>query len=144
MTRRKRLAQLVKLIGEGQASPQDRLEAVSLIGSLEDASYVTLVRKLLEDDDSEVRYHALQTLVLDLDQKDGESATFCWKMVSDQDEYVGSMAATCLGSIHSGTRRESAMKKKSDSRPRPEWLAILQARPLCTAGPRMLDATRGW
>lgn len=99
--------QLEKLwmrLDTGTATPQDRIDALTLAGRLKDQSSAPRVWRLTCDDDELVRYFAIQTLVLDLDVKTADAAELCWRLLDgDPDEDVQGMAATCLGNIFFGS-----------------------------------------
>ena len=92
----------------GRASEQQKIETASRTGKSKATAFIPQLRELLRDEDPEVRYYALQALVLDLKQKDSEMAGVCWRFLEeDPEKDVRSMAAACLGSIYfgSGDRR---------------------------------------
>ncbi len=112
---REKLEELWKLVDSGRSSSQDRIDAVTLAGRLGDRAAVPRVWRLTADEDEEVRYYALQTLVLDLRAKTGETADLCWRLLErDRDEDVQSMAAACLGSIFLGTNRVDVFQRLAE------------------------------
>ena len=112
---REKLDELWKLVDSGRSSPQDRIDAATLAGKLGDRSAIPRVWRLMADEDEEVRYYGLQTLVLDLKAKTGETADLCWRLLErDRDEDVQSMAAACLGSIFLGTNRVDVFQRLAE------------------------------
>lgn len=82
------------------------IDAVCLAGKSGDRSSIPHVTSLLDREYGQVRYYALCSLVLDLDQKHEQIALRCSAMMRrDGDDNVRSMAAACLGSIYSGSKR---------------------------------------
>jgi vesicle coat complex subunit len=109
----------------GQATDQEKVDFAALAGRLASSVHVPLLLRLLGDEDSEVRYYALQSLVLDRLQADGEMLDRCWQILErDEDEYVRRMAASGIGSILAGSNdlaafdRLKKMMQATDS----EWL----------------------
>lgn len=112
LAEQEQLEELWKLLDAGRSTPQDRIDAVCLAGTLRDSSAIPRVWRLTRDEDEEVRYYALQTLVLDLKVKTSEAADLCWRLLEkDPDEDVQSMAAACLGSIFFGTDRVDVFQR---------------------------------
>lgn len=110
-----KLQELWKVVDAGDSSPQDRIDALALSGRLRERKSIQRVRELTRDDDEEVRSFALQTLVLDLDDKTDESAELCWRLLeNDLDEDVQATAATCLGGIFFGTNRVDIFKRLAE------------------------------
>ncbi len=88
----------------GQATSQEKVDFAALAGRLGSVVHVPLLWKLLQDEDSEVRYYSLQSLVLDLHERDGAMLDRCWQILeSDEDEDVQRMAAIGIGSILYGS-----------------------------------------
>jgi hypothetical protein len=104
--------QLWRAIDAGKPSSQDRIDAVTLAGELRAVDAVGRVRALVHDSDEMVRYFALQALVLDLGQKNGEVEALCWNVSeTDSSDDVKAMAVTCLGSILFGSRRTESWSR---------------------------------
>jgi hypothetical protein len=102
-------------IALGLASDQEKIDAAVLTGQRGDRKYVPRLLLLLGDPDGEVRYYALQTLVIDLKQFDKAVEERSWKaLCEDQDEDVRSMAATCLGKIYFNSRSRSVFIRLLD------------------------------
>jgi hypothetical protein len=118
----------------GQATDQEKVEFAALAGRQESAAHAPLLWKLLQDEDSEVRHYSLQSLVLDLGQRDGAMLDRCWQFLEkDEDEDVRSMAATCIGSILFGSndlatfhRRRKLMETSSSYLQESLYTAMLQ------------------
>lgn len=88
----------------GQATSQDKVDFAALSGRLQSGEHIPLLWKLLQDEDSEVRYYSLQSLVLDLHQRDDAMLDRCWQILEgDDDEDVQRMAAVGIGSILYGS-----------------------------------------
>lgn len=114
--KRSKLRDLWRRIDAGESTPQDRVDALTLLGGLKDLSFVAKVLTLTSDDDDLVRYFALQTLVLDLGVKTSDVAGICWRFLTDDpDEDVRAMSAACLGSIFFGTRRLDVFRRLKDA-----------------------------
>ena len=95
-----RLLDLWRRVTLGLADAQEKIEASWLAGESRETKYIEPLVKLLNDDEEQVRYFALQALVLDLQQIDKRAADLCWRLLNeDPDIDVRSMAATCLGKI---------------------------------------------
>lgn len=103
-------AELWARVEEGVADGHEKAEAAWLAGEEKSRTRVAQLLELVRDDDREVRYYALQSLVLDLQQTHSEIEQACWDLLKDDpDEYVRSMAATCLGKIHFASLRSEAL-----------------------------------
>lgn len=99
------LDDLWQQIDKGLAGEQEKVDAAVLSGKSKDHRYVSHLQSLLNDEDGQVRYYALQGLVLGLQQKGDAMGERCWELLrQDPDEDVRGMAAACLGSIYFGTR----------------------------------------
>lgn len=110
-----RLAELWGLVAQGSASPQERLDAAWMAGELGERSLLPRVKALLEDEDGQVRYYALQALVIDLGERTPEMTEVSWKLLeTDPDEDVQSMAASCLSSIYFGQRKKEIFRRTVD------------------------------
>lgn len=84
----------------GFASPQEKVSFVAGVGEMELRKWVSLIYKLLLDEDPEVRKYSLQTIVIDLDVCSKEMLEFCQeRLLQDEEPAVRSMAASCLGKI---------------------------------------------
>lgn len=106
------LATAWRAVSLGQASEQQRIELAIRTGRSKASAFVPQLRKLLRDEDPEVRFYALQALVLNLKQKDSQMAEVCWRFLEeDPDEDVRSMAIDCLGSIHFGSGDRRAFER---------------------------------
>ena len=91
---------------------QERIDAAALSGESKDLRYVPKLLYLMDDEDSQVRYFALQSLVLDLQQTDSSMQDLCWSLLRfDSDEDVRRMAAACLGKIFFGTRSNQIFRR---------------------------------
>lgn len=105
----KDLERLWEQIALGTASEQQKIDAAWETGRAHANHYRRAVEKLLDDPEGQVRYYALQCLVLDLGQADDEIHTRCWRFLRmDPDEDVRAMASTCLGSLFQGSRSAEA------------------------------------
>jgi hypothetical protein len=103
------LEELWRRIDLGTAEEQEKIDGAVLAGESHDSAFVPRLLSLLTDQSGQARYYALQSLVLDLKQKDDEVRDLCWNLLGkDSDEDVRAMAATCLGSIYLGTRSANA------------------------------------
>ena len=101
-------ARLWDKIERNSASRDERIDAAILAGKLADSSPAPKLLRLLEDEDGEVRYYALTSLVLDLQQTDDLMKQRSWALLrEDPDEYVRGMAAACLGKILFNLRSRS-------------------------------------
>jgi hypothetical protein len=95
---------LWQMIDQGLAGDQEKVDAAALAGKSRDPRHAPRLHRLLDDEDEQVRYYALSSLVLNLQQKDAAMEKRCWKLLQqDPDEDVRGMAAACLGSIYFGT-----------------------------------------
>lgn len=95
---------LWRKVHQGIATKQDCVDAAALAGRSGDPAFVPYLQKLIKDADAQVRYYALQSLVIDLQQRDPQMQEHCMYLLrKDPDEQVRSMAATCLGKIFFGT-----------------------------------------
>jgi HEAT repeat protein len=102
----KSLDALWRRIEAKEANEQERIDAAMESGRSRDSKRVPLLLGLLHDDEGQVRYYALQALVLDLQEVGEAMAEKCWQLLTaDEDDDVRSMAATCLGKIHFATDR---------------------------------------
>lgn len=96
----------------GRASAQEKIDLACQTAEAGATRFISQLRELLRDEDSEVRYYALQSLVLDLKQKGSDMASICWELLEeDPDEDVRSMATACLGSIYFGSRDRRVFRK---------------------------------
>ena len=87
-------------IERGFAIAQEKIEAAVLTGECRDRRFTPHLLHLLEDKEDEVRYYALQSLVLDLQVTDDLMQERCWELLrEDPDADVRRMAAACLGKI---------------------------------------------
>lgn len=110
-----RLALLWNRIAQGSASPQERLDAACMAGKLGERSLLPGVKSLLEDEDGQVRYYALQAVVIDLGEKTPEMAETSWRMLeTDPDEDVQRMAVSCLSTIFFGRRKKEVFQRAVD------------------------------
>lgn len=92
----------------GTADDDLKIAAATLVGKNKFHSFVPRLLRLLEDDEGQVRYYALQSLVLDLQQNSGRIQELCWDLLRhDPDDDVRSLAATCIGKIwfNTGSRQ---------------------------------------
>lgn len=108
MTTKKQLESLWDGLTNVSASTQAKIDLAVRTGESRISTFRPQLRGLLTDRDPQVRYYALQALVIDLHDHDPEVIQACWSFLAcDPDEDVRSMAATCLGSIHfaSGDRQ---------------------------------------
>ena len=100
MRAKARLGQLLSKIETGSADSQEKIDATYLLVQLDGAKAFKIVRNLVEDVDGNVRYFALQVLVMDMDIVNKEAENLCWKLLAaDPDEGVRGIAAACLGKI---------------------------------------------
>jgi HEAT repeat protein len=105
-------AELWQKVERGTADAHEKAEAAWIAGEEKDRGRIPQLFKLIGDEDSEVRYYALQSLVLDLQQTDSELENVCWKLLSeDPDDSVRSMAATCLGKVHFASLHREAFRR---------------------------------
>jgi hypothetical protein len=96
-------------IALGKASEQQKIDAAWETGRARASRYRGAVEKLLEDPEGQVRYYALQCLILDLQQTDNDIQARCWQLLrTDPDEDVRAMASACLGGIFQGSRSTEA------------------------------------
>lgn len=99
-------------VGLGRASDQEKIDLACETAEAAATAFIPQLRELLRDADSEVRYYALQALVLDLKQKGSDMAGICWGFLEeDPDEDVRSMATACLGSIYFGSGDRRAFER---------------------------------
>lgn len=104
--------QLWRRTKEGIATERERTEAAFLAGELRDVAATPQLVALLDDDAAQVRYYALQALVLDLHVRDTTMAESCWRLLTnDPDDDVRSMATTCIGNIYFGSRRKVVFQR---------------------------------
>ncbi|MGD2114649.1 MAG: HEAT repeat domain-containing protein [Acidobacteriota bacterium] len=98
------LAQRWRSVALGKAGSQEKIDLAWETGESKSTEFAPELRRLLEDDDEEVRYYTLQSLVLQLHEHDSDIQQVCWRLLeTDDDDDVRSMAATCLGRIYSGS-----------------------------------------
>jgi hypothetical protein len=103
------LGELCRRIDLGVAEEQEKIEAARLFAKSKDPRNVHYLLDLLDDEAGQVRYYALQSLILDLQQTDDDMRERCWRFLrDDDDEDVRAMAATCLGHIFRGSRSVEA------------------------------------
>lgn len=96
----------------GVADEQERIDAAWKAGESKDASFTLRLIRLLEDESSQVRYYALQSLVLGLQQVGVEVQDLCWRLLrEDPDSEVRGMAAACLGKIFLGSMSLTVFKR---------------------------------
>jgi hypothetical protein len=101
------LEELWRRIDLGVAVEQEKIEAAVLAGKSEDLRHVARLLRLLKDEADQVRYYALHALFFGLQQRDKDMEKRCWELLRedpDEDGYVRSLAASCLGSILFGSR----------------------------------------
>jgi len=99
------LEELWRRIDSGLADEQEKIDTAVRSGESKQERYIPLLVRLLDDEASQVRYYALQSLVLDLRQKDSFMEARCWQLLKeDPGEEVRGMAAACLGSIYLNKR----------------------------------------
>src|SRR5687768_11215044 len=92
-------------IDQGVAAEQEKIDAATLSGKSNNKAYVPRLLKLLDEPEGQVRYYALQSLVLGLKKKDEEMRRICMKLLrQDPDEDVRGIAAACAGNISFGSR----------------------------------------
>lgn len=118
------LNELWKKVTLGVAREQERIDAAFLSGENKDNGSIPRLLRLLGDDAALVRYYALQSLILDLEQKDDVMRERCWKILrEDPDEFVRMMAGTCLGNIYFAvkSRRVFAMFVRELKNPKQPW-----------------------
>ncbi|MFY9824699.1 MAG: hypothetical protein WAM82_25200 [Thermoanaerobaculia bacterium] len=105
--KRKTFEQLQRLVVTGAASEQERIDFLRTWYRQGKEGPRSLLEVLAVDDYWEVRYYALQTMVIDLGIRDQAAADLCWAALEhDADELVKGMAATCLGSIYFNSYRQ--------------------------------------
>jgi HEAT repeat protein len=103
------LGSMWEQVALGGVSDQEKIHAAWETGLARANRYRRDVENLLDDPEDQVRYYALQCLVLDLGQEDDDMQARCWQFLRlDPDEDVRAMAATCLGSIFQGSRSAEA------------------------------------
>ncbi|MDP9121309.1 MAG: hypothetical protein M3O15_08065 [Acidobacteriota bacterium] len=77
------LDDLWRRIDMGLAGEQERIDAAFSSGTSDDTAYVPKLLGLLEDESGLVRHYALQSLVLDLQQKDDAMRARCWRILRE-------------------------------------------------------------
>lgn len=98
------LAQRWRSVALGKAGSQEKIDLAWESGESKASEFAPQLRHLLRDHNEEVRYYALQALVLELREHDPEIQEVCWRLLEeDGDDDVRSMAARCLGRILSGS-----------------------------------------
>lgn len=98
--------------GAGTATLDEKVRAIVTAGKLGLREYVPRVLDLLADPDGEVRSYALQTLVLDLNQRSEAMSRLCWKLASSDESWEArQMAISCLGSMLFNSRSRSAFNR---------------------------------
>lgn len=103
------LRRMWEQVALGDASDQQKIDAAWETGRARANRYRKAVEQLLDDPEEQVRYYALQCLVLDLGQADDTMKARCWQFLRlDPDEDVRAMAASCLGSLYQGSRSVEA------------------------------------
>lgn len=106
------LTELWRKIDLGIANEQDKIDVACSAGQAGDVVAIPRLMRLLSDDSAQVRYYALQALVLDLQKTDAEIERHCWRMLrEDLDADVRGMAAACLGKIHFANSSYSAFQR---------------------------------
>lgn len=108
----KELAAHWRRVQLGQASEQERIDAAFLTADQQARAFVPELKALLADESENVRYFALQALVLELKERTSEVAETCWCLLeADPDEDVRHMAAAGLGSIYFGQKRRDVFQR---------------------------------
>lgn len=106
------LRDLIARVNSGSASDQEKVNAAAFIGKHRAHEGATLLWRLVEDPDEQVRYFALQSLVLDLGQKGARETALCWRLLEeDSARDVRGMAAACLGGIFHGSRSRMVFER---------------------------------
>jgi HEAT repeat protein len=106
------LKSLWQNVALGRASADQKIDAACLGAELGDSESVPNIVELLSDGDGDVRYFALQSLVLDLKQKTEEMARRCFLILQeDSEEEVRGMAAACIGSIYFSSKNGEVFKR---------------------------------
>jgi HEAT repeat protein len=97
--REAQLELLWRNIADGAAPVQSKIDAAWVTGEMRAVKFIPCVEELLLDESEEVRYYALQCLVLDLHQVEHEAT--CWRFLrDDSSDDVRALAAACIGSIY--------------------------------------------
>ncbi|HEV7669328.1 MAG TPA: HEAT repeat domain-containing protein [Thermoanaerobaculia bacterium] len=109
---RKAFEEFERRVAAGKASEQEKIDFLFDWGRESRKGPRVLLEELTGDECWEVRYYALQTMVLDLKIKDPSSADLCWAALEqDPDESVKGMAAGCLGSIYFNSYRKDVARR---------------------------------
>ena len=99
-----RLKRLWKKVETTTASVQEKIDAACLAGKLDDVPSIPAVYQLLDDEDENVRYFALESLVLSLGLKGRSAVSRCWSILADDpSDDLRALAASCIGSSYYGT-----------------------------------------
>lgn len=106
------------------ASQEEKLDALWRTADGAASAFSSDVRLFVFDPDPEVRWVALQTLVLDLDQKGEREISLCReRLINDDDDLVRSTAAGCLGSALFGSRDKEVFHLLRERLERdPSWI----------------------
>ena len=98
--KRKAFEELQRRVMTSTASEQEKIDFLCAWGRQGGEGPRSLLEELAADDSWEVRYYALQTMVLDLGITDQAAADLCWAALeNDPDDSVKGMAAACLGNV---------------------------------------------
>ena len=99
-------------IVEGVAGEQERVDFAIACGRSRSAAFLEDVYDLLCDDHEDVRYYALRALVLDSLDRGERVAEAARKVLHDDtSSRVRGLAASCIGSLYSGTKDRSIFRE---------------------------------
>jgi hypothetical protein len=125
--KKKTFEELRRRVTTGKASEQEKIDFLFAWKRQDGEVPPSLLEQLATDGSWEVRYYALQTMVLDLGITDQTAADLCWAALeNDPDESVKGMAAACLGSIFFNSYREDVARRLKRAFDRPSYDAGIQ------------------
>jgi HEAT repeat protein len=104
---------LWKEVDSGMATSQQKVDAIWESGEAKYINRLDDIIELLRDPCGQVRYYALQAVVVKYGIHSFES--LCWDMIDfDEDEDVRSAAAACIGFINENSKNKNLILRLSD------------------------------